>query len=127
MGASTGRKDLSTFDYEDVHLHENHVYSVRKACALPTGERFVLLRDPHARSDYTNDPISASALKTLQKIDKAEASTGSFWMSWMAFRRFIATLTICSYRDNLFDVRLEGSFTPHSAHYVQAYYFGLNR
>ena len=86
-----------------------------------------MLRDPHARSNYLDDRISTVTLETLQQTYEAETSAGSFWMSWMAFQRFFTTLTICSYRDNLFDVRLEGKFTPHAAHFVQAYYFHLDR
>ncbi len=127
MGASTGRTNIPAVEYARVHLSGHHVYSVRRAHALSAAERFVLLRDPHGRSNYRDDRISAITLKTLLQTNKVEESAGSFWMSWMAFRRFFCTLTICSYHDDLLDVRLEGTFTPHAAHHVQAYYFHLNR
>lgn len=127
MGASTGRADISQTRYAAVHIHGNHVYSVRTANTLPTGERFVMLRDPHARSQYRDDSISSKTLEILRKVYKDEESGGSFWISWEEFRRFFATLTICSYRDDLFDARLEGKFTPHAAHFVHAYYFHLDR
>jgi hypothetical protein len=127
MGASTGRSNVPAADYVRVHLSGIFVYSVRTAHALSTAERFVLLRDPRGRSNYRDYHISAVTLKALLQAYEAEASEGSFWISWMAFRRFFATLTICSYRNDLFDVRLEGKFTPHAAHSVQAYYFHLNR
>jgi hypothetical protein len=127
MGASTGRTHITDDEYARVHLSGHHVYSVRTAHALSAAERFVLLRDPRGRSNYRDDHISAVTLKTLSENNEVEESAGSFWMSWMAFRRFFRTLTICSYRDDLFDARLEGTFTPHAAHHVQAYYFHLNR
>ena len=95
MGVSTGRTDVSATEYTAVYLHGNHVYSVRTTHALSRDERFVMLRDPHARSQYIDDRISAATLETLQKTHRAEASAGSFWISWLAFRRFFATLTIC--------------------------------
>jgi len=127
MGASTGRTNTPAVEYARVHLSGHHVYSVRTAHALSATERFVLLRNPHGRSNYQDDHISPVTLTTLSENNEVEESAGSFWMSWMAFRRFFRTLTICSYRDDLFDVRLEGTFTPHAAHHVQAYYFHLNR
>ena len=127
MGAETGCTDVPDAQYADAGLHRNHAYSVQAVHHLSEVDRFVMLRDPHAKTKYKDNQIPAVTLGTLQKIYQDEISAGSFWISWLTFRRFFTTLTICSYRDDLFDARLEGKFTPHAAYFVQAYYFRLDR
>ncbi|CAF1608882.1 unnamed protein product [Adineta ricciae] len=127
MGASTGNSDLPAEEYQRVHLSRNHVFSVLAYHDLSYTERFLLLRDPHGSSKYTDDFICPDILQQLQQIKTAEAINGTFWMSWLVFLRFFGSLIICAYRDNLFDVRYEGKFTRHSAQTVQAYYFHVEK
>jgi hypothetical protein len=127
MGATTGNTSVSAEEYARVHLNGNHVFSVLASHALTPTERFLLLRDPHAISKYTDDFASVETLERLQCVKKAEPANGTFWMSWLAFQKYFTTLTICAYRDDLFDVRFEGQFTRHAAQTIQAYYFHLKR
>ncbi len=119
MGADTPNTNVPAEEYDRVHLTKNHVFSVLASHTLSSMERFLLIRNPHGSSGYTDDFISAEI--------QAETENGTFWMSWLAFQRFFATLTICAYRDDLFDVRFEGQFTRHAAQTLQSYYFHLER
>jgi hypothetical protein len=127
MGADTPNTNVPAEEYDRVHLTKNHVFSVLASHTLSSMERFLLIRNPHGSLGYTDDFISAEILEQLQCVKQAQTENGTFWMSWLAFQRFFATLTICAYRDDLFDVRFEGQFTRHAAQTLQSYYFHLER
>ncbi len=117
---------MSLEEYSRVHLQSNHAFSILATHALPDCfSRFVLVRDPHARSNYTDQYITSTVLDQLRLVNDASRSSGAFWISWSTFLRFFASITISTYNENDFDIRHEGQFTRSSIQYVPTYRFHL--
>ncbi|CAF1097161.1 unnamed protein product [Adineta steineri] len=127
MGADTPNTNVPDEEYTRIHLAKNHVFSVLAYYVSSQTERFLFIRNPHGSSKYTDDSISTKIREELHSTKQAEAANGTFWMSWIAFQKYFGRLTICAYRDDLFDVRFEGEFTRHAAQTIQSYYFRLER
>jgi hypothetical protein len=124
IGASTGRTDISAEEYARFHIQSNHAFSILAAHALPgCSSCFVLVRDPHARSNYADQYVTSAVLHQLRLIDDTPRSSGAFWISWSRFLRFFASITISSYNEDHFDIRHEGQFTRSSTQYVPTYRF----
>lgn len=126
IGVSSGRTDITEAEYAQVHISSNHAFSILAAHTLPTcSSRFVLVRDPHAHSNYTDPHVTPAVLDQLRLIHDASRSSGAFWISWPIFLRFFASITISTYNEDHFDVRYEGKFTSSGTQDAPAYYFSL--
>lgn len=114
---------VSAEEYDRVHIHRNHAFSILAAHALHDASgRFVLVRDPHSHSEYREDAVTESILKQLRLVNPARRSTGAFWMSWRKFLRYFSSITISTYNSDLFDIREQSKFTRSSTEYIRAYY-----
>lgn len=123
IGVSSGGTDVSREEYNHVHIHGNHAFSLLAAYAFPnSSSRYVLVRDPHSRSYYTEDSITESVLKQLRLINPAHRSTGAFWISWSRFLRYFSSITISNYNSAHFDIRESGKFTRSSTEDLTSYH-----
>lgn len=128
IGAASGRTDISEAEYAQAHISSNHAFSVLAAHSLPScSSRFVLVRDPHAHSTYTDQSVTPAVLDQLRRIDDTPRSSGAFWISWPAFLRFFASITISTYNEDHFDVRHEGQFARSATQEVPVYRFSLTK
>lgn len=124
IGASSSRTDISASEYAQVRIHNNHAFSILATHALAScSSRFVLVRDPHARSNYTDKYVTPTVLDQLRLINDTPRSSGAFWISWSAFLRFFGSITISSYHEDHLDIRHEGKFSRSSTQYVPTYRF----
>jgi hypothetical protein len=124
IGASTGRNDVSNDEYERIRINPNHAFSVLAAHALDNDSaRFVLMRDPHARSCYKDAHVTPDVLARLRTVHNAHRSTGAFWIEWTKFLRFVSKLTISTYVADHFDVRQQAKFTRSPTDPVSVFYF----
>lgn len=128
IGASSGRKDISGEEYSFVRIQNNHAFSILAVYMLgDRSSRFVLVRDPHARSNYIDKLVTSSILNRLKLINNTPRSSGAFWISWSMFLRYFSTITISTYNENHFDVRHQGKFTQSSTQYLPSYHFQLTK
>ena len=126
IGVSSGRSDISSEEYARVRIHGNHAFSVLAAHTLDHHPSlFVLVRDPHSHSSYTEESVTQHVLKQLHSINPAEHSTGAFWISWARFLRYFSSITISTYDSEHFDVREQGKFTSSSTQWIVSYRFHL--
>jgi hypothetical protein len=127
IGTDTGTQ-LSEDDYARVRINSNHAFSILSAC-VPSSDslRFVCVRDPHARSTYTDEFITPEVLQQLRTIYPARRSSGAFWISWPIFLRYFCSLTISSYVSDHFDVREQGKFTRSSTEPIPTFYFDVSK
>ena len=88
---------------------------------------FVLIRDPHARSNYKDELITPFILRNLNTIDRNSQSSGAFWISWPKFLRFFNSITISSYASDYYDIREINRFTRSSTQLIPTYHFHLNK
>lgn len=127
IGVASGRTDITEAEYAQAKIASNHAFSILAAHTLPNcSSRFVLVRDPHAHSTYTDQCVTPVVLDQLRLINDTPRSSGAFWISWLAFLRFFASITISTYNEDHFDVRHEGQFTRSSTQDVPVYHFSLN-
>jgi hypothetical protein len=124
IGASTGRSDINVQEYRSAGLHANHAFSVLLATTLTiSSSRFLLIRDPHGNTSYS-DPSIQSAIRTeLQLMHDTRHSSGVFWIAWSNFLHFFESLTISTYVSDHFDIREQAEFTRSPTQPVAAYYF----
>ena len=126
IGAATGGTNVSQAEYVSVHINNNHAFSILTAQALSIKpHRFVLVRDPHSHSRYTEDAITPDVLNQLRRVDSAGHATGAFWISWSRFLRYFSSITISTYNSKNFDVRERGRFTQSSTDNVTSYRFHI--
>jgi hypothetical protein len=124
IGVSSGATDVSSEEYAHVHIHGNHAFSVLAAHILDHGShRFVLVRDPHSRSRYTEELVTENVLKQLRLINPTQRSTGAFWISWPRFLRYFSAITISTYNSSHFDIRQHAKFTRSATQRVTTYMF----
>lgn len=90
---------------------------------LEDSSRFVLVRDPHSRSNYTEKTITSTILAELRKINNTPRSSGAFWISWSLFLRYFTSITISNYNENHFELRYQGKFTRSSTEHLPTYSF----
>lgn len=122
IGASTGVQDITAEEYARVHIHRNHAFSLLAVATLTSEpHRYVLIRDPHSYSEYSEDSITPQILEQLNQEKSANRSTGSFWISWSRFLRYFSSVTISTYKSDYFDIRECGKFTRSSTDYVTSY------
>lgn len=124
IGASSSRTDVTEQEYSQVRIQNNHAFSILAAHALVScSSRFILVRDPHARSNYTDRQVTPVILDQLRLINDTPRSSGAFWISWPIFLRFFSSITISTYNEDHFDIRHEGQFTRSSMQEVPTYRF----
>lgn len=122
IGVSSSGTGISSEEYASVRINSNHAFSILAAHSLGNASsRFVLVRDPHARSNYTETSITESILKQLREVNPTHRSTGAFWISWPRFLRYFSSMTISTYRSEYFDVRELGQFTTSSTQWIMSY------
>ncbi|CAF3875319.1 unnamed protein product [Adineta steineri] len=124
IGASTSGTNVSRDEYARVNIRGNHAFSLLAAHALVNDtSRFVLIRDPHSRSRYTEDLITEPILEQLRLVNPTHRSTGAFWISWPRFLHYFSSITISCYNSNHFDIRQQGQFTESATQPISAYCF----
>lgn len=128
IGASTGCEEVDEQEYELVGLNPNHAFTVLLAVALPVNDdRFLLLRDPHGTTKYSEDWLSPANRTYLRSMyHDAPNSTGVFWIAWLKFLHLFDSITISTYVSNHFDIREESQFTRSAVDPVNAYYFTVS-
>ncbi len=118
---------MSATEYSQVRIQNNHAFSILAAHVLSgCSFRFVLVRDPHARSNYTDKYVTPTVLDQLRLVNNTPRSSGAFWISWPTFLRFFASIIISTYNEDHFDIRHEGQFTRSSTQYVPTYRFHVS-
>jgi hypothetical protein len=126
--ASTGRSDISLEEYIQNNIQNNHAFSVLAACSISyISMEFVLIRDPHARSNYKDELITTSILNKLNTMNRNSQSSGAFWISWPKFLRFFNSITISSYASDYYDIREVNRFTRISTQLIPTYHFHLSK
>lgn len=120
---------MQEHEYELVGLNPNHAFTVLAAKSLSVGEgRYLLLRDPHGTTKYTEDSISPPVRKQLSSTrTETPNSSGIFWIVWSNFLRFFDSITVSTYANNQFDIREQAQFTQSATEPVPAYYFVLSK
>ncbi len=111
-------------EYNRVHIHGNHAFSI--LCAFDLSHismQFVLVRDPHARTNYREAFITTSVLKQLNSILPFRLPSGAFWISWPLFLNYFTSITISSYVSDHYDVREVAQFTQSSKEPVPTFRF----
>ncbi len=120
--------DVSSEEYIRNNIPNNHAFSVLAACSLPyISMEFVLIRDPHARSNYHDELITLHILNKLNRINQNSQSSGAFWISWPKFLRFFNSITISSYANDYYDIREVNRFTRSSTQLIPTYHFHLSK
>ncbi|CAF2537958.1 unnamed protein product [Rotaria sp. Silwood2] len=129
IGASTGCLETNRHEYELAGLNPNHAFTVLVAKALPVGDgRFLLVRDPHGTTNYSEDSITPSIRTYLRSIhDEMSNSSGIFWITWLSFLHYFDSITISTYVSNHFDIREAAQFTRSPIESVPAYYFTVSK
>jgi hypothetical protein len=110
------------------NIQTNHAFSVLAACSIPyISMQFVLIRDPHARSNYHDELITPTIFNQLNAMNRNSRSSGAFWISWPKFLRFFNSITISSYASDYYDIREINRFTRSSTQLIPTYHFHLSK
>jgi hypothetical protein len=128
IGASTGRSDMSTKEHARNNIPNNHAFSVLAACSVPSiSMQFVLIRDPHASSNYQEELMTPMIRNKLNSMNPNSQSSGAFWISWPKFLRFFNSITISSYASDYYDIREVNRFTRSSTQLIPTFHFHLSK
>ncbi|CAF1334029.1 unnamed protein product [Adineta ricciae] len=123
IGVSTCRNDLKIEEYQRIGIEPNHAFSLLLATKV-SNYRYVLIRDPHGNTKYSDNSIVNSQ---LQAIYETNHTLGIFWISFEKFLHYFDSLTISTYRPDYFDIREPAKFTRSSTEPVSAYYFQVTQ
>jgi len=105
----------------------NHAFSILAAhCLSNISMEFVLVRDPHARTNYREEILTSSILKQLNSILPFRLPSGAFWISWPRFLQFFSSITISSYSSDYYDIRETGQFTQLSIESIPTFHFYIS-
>jgi hypothetical protein len=88
---------------------------------------FVLIRDPHARSNYHDELMTSTIRNQLNSMNQNSQSSGAFWISWPKFLRFFNSITISSYASDYYDIREVNRFTRSSTQLIPTFHFHLSQ
>ncbi|CAF1106978.1 unnamed protein product [Rotaria sordida] len=128
ISASTGRSDVSVEEYTRNNIPNNHAFSVLTAHSISNiSIQFVLVRDPHARSNYIDEFITPYILNELNNVNRNNVSPGAFWISWPKFLRFFTSITISAYVNDYYDIREVNHFTRSSTQLIPTFQFHLSK
>lgn len=126
--ASTGRSDMTNEEYHDNYIQNNHAFSVLAAYSISEiAMDFVLIRDPHARSNYKDELLTRIHLEKLNRIYPNSQSSGAFWISWPKFLRLFNSITISCYASDYYDIREVNRFTRTSTQSIPTFHFHLSK
>ncbi len=119
---------MSAEEYNRNNIPNNHAFSVLAACSVPfISMEFVLIRDPHARSNYQDELMTPAIRNHLNSVNQNSQSSGSFWISWPKFLRFFNSITISTYSSDYYDVREVNRFTRTSRQPIPTFHFHLSK
>ncbi|CAF1042665.1 unnamed protein product [Rotaria sordida] len=128
IGATTGRRNINEEEYQRIHIHSNHAFSILAAYYLSEiSMPFVLVRDPHARVNYREEIITSSILSQLNSILPFHLPSGAFWISWPVFLQFFNSITISSYANDYYDIREVAKFTRSSIEPIPTFHFYVSK
>jgi hypothetical protein len=88
---------------------------------------FVLIRDPHARSNYQDELMTSTIRNQLNSMHQNSQSSGAFWISWPKFLRFFNSITISSYSSDYYDIREVNRFTRTPTQLIPTFHFHLSK
>jgi len=88
--------------------------------------QFVLVRDPHAKTNYREKIVTSSILNQLNSILPTRLPSGAFWISLPIFLQFFSSITISSYASDNYDIREIGQFTQLSIESIPTFHFYLS-
>jgi hypothetical protein len=88
--------------------------------------QFVLVRDPHARTNYREELVTSSILTQLNSILPSRLPSGAFWISWPVFLQFFNSITISSYASDYYDIRETSQFTQLSVESIPTFHFYIS-
>jgi hypothetical protein len=88
--------------------------------------QFVLVCDPHARTDYKEEILTSTIVSQLNLILPFRLPSGAFWISWPVFLRFFNSITISSYVGDYYDVREVAKFTRSSIEPLPTFHFHVH-
>ena len=126
--ASTGRSDITNEEYHTNYIQNNHAFSILAAYSIrEISMDFVLIRDPHARSNYTDELLTRTHLQKLNQIHRNSQSSGTFWISWPKFVRLFNSITISCYASDYYDVREVNRFTRTPTQSIPTFHFHLSK
>ena len=131
--SSSATEGVSREEYETVRIHPNHAFSIlavhcfRSPAASVNQSRYVLVRDPHASSGYSEKTLNKEKLETLRSVHHADRSSGAFWIGWSSFLRYFSSVTISRYSGDMHESRETGKFTRSAAENLLSYYFELTQ
>jgi hypothetical protein len=97
---------MTTEEHVRNNIPNNHAFSVLAACSVPSSSlEFVLIRDPHASSNYQEELMTPMIRNKLNFMNRNGQSSGAFWISWPKFLRFFNSITISLYASDYYDIR----------------------
>ena len=124
IGASTSGSPANEHHYHHVGLSPNHAFGVLTTTSLPVRNgRFLLVRDPHGVTHYSDESINSTDRHLLHKIHAEALKSGIFWISWENFLHYFDSVTISTYVSDHFDIREVARFTQSATDMVPTYYF----
>jgi hypothetical protein len=127
IGASTSGADVDRHVYRFSGLNPKHAFAVLASTSLPSGAgRFLLIRDPHGSTDYSDDSITPSDRTYLHSIHPEVQNSGIFWIAWSNFLQLFVSITISTYVEDHFDIREVAQFTQSSSESIPVYYFTVS-
>lgn len=119
---------MSDSEYNRERIHGNHAFSVLSAHFLSSmSMQFILLRDPHGRSQYVDELLSAANSSKLNSWYPKSQSSGAFWISWAKFLRLFNSITISTYASDYYDVREVSRFTRAPQESIPTFHFHLSK
>ena len=123
IGVSTGGTSMTDADYERIQISPDHAFSILAAhVESQRTQRFILIRDPHSHSRYTENALNPNILKELRAVHPDGRSTGAFWIVWPKFLRYFSSITISKYQSDLYDLRQPAKFTATPNELLTAFY-----
>jgi hypothetical protein len=127
IGASTGgQTSVSREVHMSVGIYQGHVFAVLAAHQpFPGAPHFLLLRDPHSETTYSEPMLTNEIREQLASVHSADRWSGTFWIAWTHFLRYFSSLTISTYNSNHYDIRLQGRFAQSLADQTTTYHFSV--
>ena len=127
IGASTGGQTSVSRDvHMSVGIYQGHVFAVLAVHQpFPDAPHFLLLRDPHSETSYSEPLLTEPMRQQLAKVKAVDRWSGTFWIAWKHFLRYFSSLTISTYNSNHFDIRLQGRFAHSFTDHATTYHFNV--
>ena len=124
IGASTSGSPTNEHHYHRIGLTANHAFAVLTTTTLPMcNGRYLLVRDPHGVTRFSDDSIRSSDRDLLCQIQSEGLKSGTFWITWENFVHYFDSVTISTYVSEHFDIREVARFSQSPTEPVPTYYF----